>query len=489
MLRSLLTRLGFVLLTIGVLAGCSAAAESTPSPTVAFTECRITAETAAVSLPARCTTLAVPEAYADPAGATITLSVAVVPALGNAVRPDPLLLIAGGPGQAAQQAFAPIIPLLRDLRQNRDIVLVDQRGTGNSTPFPCALTDSSDADLAAWVANCLEQMPHDPAQFTTEAMVQDLEQVRVALGYPQWNLIGVSYGTRVAQHYARRFPAQTRSLVLDGVVRPDMPIGAEIPRDGQRALDLLFTRCANDPDCAAAFPNLRSDFTALLDQLATPVTISLADPLTGQPVEVELTRDLAASTIFNLSYAVESSALIPLLIQAAVQGDLRPLAAQSQMVTAQALNMINLGLRLSVICAEDAPFFPATLPAAEASYLGVTLADQFIAPCSDWPQQPAPADLRTPLQSDIPALLLSGSADPVTPPENGDIVAATLPNSLHIVVEHQAHNIFYRGCLLRQIAAFVEAASVSAVDPACVAQIQPTAFFSSVNGPAQEVLR
>jgi pimeloyl-ACP methyl ester carboxylesterase len=490
MFRSILARVGLLLLAIGGLTSCAA---EQPRPAqqaqtdLPFSECRLTAAEAAVSVIARCTTIAVPENHAEPTGAAITLNVTVIPALSRNTQTDPLVLIAGGPGQAAGSAFTPLLNSLRDIRQTRDLILVDQRGTGGSTPLACPdaplETDTAEA-LAAWTRTCLDTIAYDPTQFTTEAAVRDLELVRAALRYEQLNILGVSYGTRVAQHYARRFPERTRSLVLDGVVRPELAIGAEFAADGQRALDRMFDRCADDPACAGAFPNLRADLSRLLAELeAAPMTVQLADPLTGAPTELTLDRQLAAITILNLTYAPETTALLPLLIQTAAEGDLRPLAAQSLLITRQALATINLGMRLSVICAEDAPHFPATAPDA-TSYLGTSVVEQLSASCALWPADPAPADLRTPLQSAIPALLLSGEADPVTPPINGDAVVAGLPNGVHIVAPGQGHNIFFRGCVPRLIAGFLDAGSAAGLDVGCVERLTPTPFFTGFNGPA-----
>ncbi len=491
MFRSTLTRVGCLLLAFALLTGCATTNDSAttqPAASIPFTECRLSAPEAAVSLAARCTTLEVPANHADPAGATISLNIVVAPALGNSVRNDPLVLIAGGPGQASSSAFTPLIGTLRDIRQTRDLVLVDQRGTGGSAPLQCPAdtleSTAADAAFDAWVRECLALVSGDPTQFTTDAAVRDLDLVRAALGYEQLNLLGVSYGTRVAQHYARRFPEHTRSLVLDSIARPELAIGAEFARDGQRALDLMFERCSAEPTCAAAFPNLQADFNLLLaERFATPATVQLDDPQTGVATEVVLNRDLVATTVLNLTYAPETTALVPLLIHTAAQGDLRPLAAQSLLITQQALDSISLAMRFSVICAEDAPFFPNTTPDATTSYLGESIAQQLSAPCAIWPTAEAPADLRTPLQSDVPALLLSGAADPVTPPANGDTVAATLPNSLHIVAPGQGHNVFFRGCMPRLITTFIDTGSVNDLDPSCVEQLQPTPFFTSFSGP------
>lgn len=482
-----------ILLVAVLLAGCAAPAPAaTPAPQIALAPCRLSAPLVANSVAAECGTLTVPENPADPAGRTIDLRIAVVPAISRGAAADPLFLLAGGPGQAATEAFVTVIPSLRAVNQTRDLVMVDQRGTGGSAPLACpidpALADVSADDPAygAWLARCRDGLAGDPAFYTTAVAVGDLDAVRAALGYAQINLLGVSYGTRAALTYLRLFPERVRSLVLDGVVPPDLPIGAAMAQDAQAALDLTFSRCGADPRCSAAFPNLSASFQALLDRLAAaPAEVALDDPFTGAPTSVTLTRELAAISVQTLSYAPETAALLPLLIHTAqVDGDLRPLAAQSLLIGQQLADSIAVGMRLSVVCAEDVPFFPADAAAQSAgSYLGDDLIAQFQASCAAWPHAAPAAEGRAPLESDVPALLLSGEADPVTPPAYGEAVARALPNSRHIVAPGQGHNVFYRGCLPGLVASFIEAGSAADLDAACVDLLKPTPFFTSFAGP------
>lgn len=478
-----------------VLAGCAAPAapaSEARTPTLALTPCRLSAAGAPRTLAAECGTLLVPEDYANPAGRLIELRIAVLPAIGRAPASDALVLLAGGPGQAATNAFIAVLPTLSQANQTRDIVLVDQRGTGASNPLQCRLPDDDpallnagpdDPALQAWFEDCLKELNGDPRQYTTANAARDLEAVRLALGYQQLSLLGVSYGTRLAQTYLRLFPAQTRALILDGVVPPDMAIGAAMDADSQRALDLSFAACAADPACAAAFPDPARELNALLEQLAAePVRVTLDDPFTGLPTDVELSREAVASTIFSLSYSPETTALIPLLIARAYQaGDLRPLAAQSLILGRRNSETIAIGLRNAVICTEDVPHYPAT--PTNVGYLGSFISEIFAASCRAWPQGEADPAARTLLRSAVPTLLLSGERDPVTPPAYAEAVAAGLPNSVHLVAQGQGHNIFFRGCIPGLIAEFLNAGSVANLDVSCAARLDAPPFFTRMTGP------
>lgn len=475
------------------LAGCAAApAPAGDAPALATAPCRLSAPGLAQTFSAECATLSVPEDPASPGGRAIELSVAVLPAISRAPAPDPLFLLAGGPGQAATEAFVPLLPALRQANQARDLVLVDQRGTGGSSALRCPLDDDEleqamepeDPAFRAWLEACLAGLDADPRLYTTAVAMGDLDAVRAALGYEQVNLLGVSYGTRAALTYLRLYPERVRSLVLDGVVPPDMAVGAEMARDGQRALDLALDACAADPGCHAAFPDVRADLAALLDRLAaSPATVALDDPFTGAPAEVRLTRAVAASTIFTLSYSPEATALLPLLIHTAQrEGDLRPLAAQSLIVGREAADSIALGMRNAVLCAEDVPHYPAT-PGDGPGYLGDLMTRAFETACAVWPRGEAGPAARQPVSSGVPALLLSGERDPVTPPAYGDAVAAGLPNGLHIVAPGQGHNVFFRGCIPGLVADFLAAGSAAGLDAGCVQRLGAPPFFTSFTGP------
>jgi pimeloyl-ACP methyl ester carboxylesterase len=486
---------------LGLLAACAAATPRPASParTLALSECQLSAPGLAAHLEAQCGTLLVPEDRATANGRQIALNVAVIPAVSRSPAPDPLFILTGGPGQAATESYLQLASAFERINQKRDIVLVDQRGTGQSNPLRCS-ADDDDADFAALPAE--QQQARQTARlqacraalepeadlrlYTTAIAMADLEAVRVALGYDLVNLYGVSYGTRAAQTYMKLYPEHLRAVILDGVVPQTDALGLYVARDAQRALDLIFTRCAAQADCAGRFPNLRADFEAVLSEVAArPIEIPIKHPLTGRDTPVTLTRDDVALTVRFMSYAPEQVALLPLLLHTAAQGDYAPLAAQGLMVGESLASSISGGMGLSVHCAEDAPFIdPAQAAAAVAgTYYGDLQLRQFELACALWPRGDLPADFKEPVQSDLPVLLLSGEADPVTPPENGDRVAQTLPNSLHLVAPGQGHNVILRGCLPTVAKDFIEQGSVAALDTACVQAIEAAPFFVDFTGP------
>ncbi len=490
---------GVWLLACLLLAACAvgapAAAPGT-SPKLDLADCQLTAPGVTSSLKARCGTWAVPEDRSNAAGRKIDLRVAIVASVSRSPAPDPLFFITGGPGQAATESFVLLASAFDQIRQKRDIVLVDQRGTGQSGALHCSGDDQADeafslsdaeaqARLKQELTACLSGLKADPRFYTTAIAVQDFEDVRAALGYEKINLYGVSYGTRVAQAYLHDYPQHARTVILDGVVPQDEALGLNVARDAQRALDLIFGRCAAEAGCQAAFPNARAEFDSVLAALAEePARVTLPHPVTGKLLEVRLTRRQAASTVRLLSYSPETAALLPLLIHVAAQGNYAPLAAQSLMVSEDLSRSVSLGLNLSVVCAEDAPFLqPEALAQANRdTYLQSTEADNIQFMCSLWPRGDIPSDFRQPVSSTVPVLLISGEADPVTPPANADEVAQTLPQSLRLVVPGDGHNVIYRGCLPRVAADFVKSGTAQGLDTACVQDIRPLPFFVSFTG-------
>ncbi|HEY3345312.1 MAG TPA: alpha/beta fold hydrolase [Anaerolineaceae bacterium] len=482
-----------ILFSAWLLTACSPAAWLAPAPTptqpepIEMSACRLTGAAAS----AECGVLDVLEDRANPSGARIHLAVARIPSVSRSPQPDALFLIAGGPGQAATQAFLPTISAFDRIHQDRDIILVDQRGTGSSSPLTCPnpntaqsllAPDPSPSQMAEVTQACLKGLHADPRHYTTQDFTADLDQVRDALGYAQIDLLGVSYGTRAALEYLRAYPQRVRSLVLDGVAPPDWPIGADAPANADRAMQAILVRCAQDPACHAAFPALAQEFADLFASLDShPPVLTLPDPASGEPIQLNLTHARAAAALYTLSYSAQTAALIPLLVHTAATGDPSRLAAQYLVIQRQLRENLADGLYLSVVCAEDAPFFPAD-PAGQVSYLPDGAAG-LQAECAAWPHVGQPAALRQPLHSNVPVLLLSGADDPVTPPENAARVAQTLPNSLQLVASGLGHNVVFQGCLPRLTAEFIAQASPKGLDTVCVSTIRPDPFFLSFAGP------
>jgi pimeloyl-ACP methyl ester carboxylesterase len=484
-------------LVVAFLAGCSNRDRPAgdKASTASFAPCQLSAPGAGVHVAARCTTVTVSEKAGDTAGRQIPLRVAVVPSLNRAPDADPMYVLVGGPGQAATEAY----PLMQDsfaaVHRDRDIVLVDQRGTGSSNALRCpsadsddALADLTEAQIVARTAACRTQLEQraELTEYTTARAVDDLEQVRAALGHERINLYGISYGTRVAQEYLRRHPAQTRSVVLDGVVPPDEPLGRDMAADAQRAVELIAQRCAGDAACHEAFPSFSGDLAALRDRLVgSPAAVALVHPISGTEVRGSYGEQAFGQTVRLLSYAPETAALLPLLVHRALDpGDVATLAAGALLVADPLEAGLAAGMSNSVVCSEDLPFFTAAEAdaASRTSYLGATSARLLRAACDAWPRGQAPAEARTLVSSTVPVLLLSGEADPVTPPENGERVATALPNSRHLVAVGQGHGVAGRGCLPRVMADFVAAGSVAGLDAACVDELAAPPFFLTPAG-------
>jgi pimeloyl-ACP methyl ester carboxylesterase len=458
-----------------------------------FSACQIGGSDSPEHLPAKCTTLTVPEDRGHPEGKQIGLHVAVLAARASKPKADPLFFIAGGPGQASTEAYVQEAQAFSRVHGDRDLVLVDQRGTGGSNRLDCPASDMrdlnpSDAAIVKATEACLKQLPGDPRFYTTSVAVEDLDAVRRALGYGQINLYGISYGTRVALQYLREYPQSTRSVVLDGVVPADLAVGPDVSLDAQRALELIFRRCEQDSGCHAAFPDLAGSFATLQHELqAHSVAVTLRDPLTGAPRSENLDWDQVAGAVRLMSYQSETVALLPLLIhQAGSAHDYAPLMGDALIFSEEIGQSFARGMGAAVLCTEDAPFYkddPASRKAMQETYLGALTVDQVAKSCRVWPKGVMTSDFKQAVVSDKPALLLSGEDDPVTPPANAARAARTLSNSLSLVVPGQGHGNVFRGCVPKLLAQFIAAASVKGLNSGCVKGIKPFPFFVNFSGP------
>lgn len=486
-----------ITLFIALLASGPAAAT-----TLELTDCRINAGPGSPSMKARCGTLTRPldpqrgrgpsdEKGSDPV--EIELRVVVVPALNLTPEPDPLLPIAGGPGQGSVRFYASYSWAFEEVRKNRDILLIDQRGTGESASMDCEFDDAmaegeySTELTVEYTRLCLEQQPYDPRFFTTSVAVTDIEAVREALGYPALNLYGVSYGTRVAQHFARRYPESTRTVVLDGVVPPQLSLGPEISTESQRAVDNILARCAEDEGCNERFPRVAEDFKAIVATLReAPAKIRVPNPSTGRLEDVAFGEGELAAAIRLLAYHPNSIALMPLLIHEAGAGNYVPLASQYMMTMIAMMDSMSLGMHNSVMCAEDVPFYDETTidyDGLAASYMGAFQLQALEAICSVWPSGPIDDDFKLPLSSSLPVLLLSGDADPITPPRYADLASINLSNALHLIGKDQGHGQIGVGCTPRLIADFIAAADPKSVDAECLERSFVMPFFLDFSGP------
>ncbi len=464
-------------------------------PTLGLDEsaCRLEA----ASLPAafaQCATLSVPEDYSDPDGQRLDLFVARIPALTATPRADPLTLISGGPGGSSVDLYLQLRAAFEPARRDRDIILLDQRGTGRSADgFTCTVPDGLGLEtagleeLGAVVEGCLSDFSHDPRFYSTSVAVQDLDQLRRELGIAEWNVYGISYGTRVAQHYLRRFPDAVRSIVLDGVVPAQLVLGPDIAPNAQAALDAIFSRCAEDAACSDRFADLDEKFNTVKRRLASePARFRGNDPLTGEPEDIVFAEEHLQAVIRLMSYSAPTASLLPLVIDDAYDGNYEPLAAQAEIVIQGIAETLGFAMHNSVVCTEDAPFFAsATGTEPTDDYLGTAIVDALTAICDVWPAGVLDEDFKSPVHSDRPVLLLSGEYDPVTPPAYAErAIAGGLTNTRHLVGPGQGHGLVAIGCMPRVLRSFLDSADPQGLEAGCLADEPPTPFFLSFQGPA-----
>lgn len=439
-----------------------------------------------------------------PEGRAIHIHVAVLPALARNKLPDPVFFLAGGPGQSAIDLAGPIQAMLSRFGNRRDIVLIDQRGTGRSAALMCEAPDpwlplaevaSAEAGIER-LRRCameLQKLPHgDLRYYTTPIAVGDAEAVRKAMGVAKINLIGVSYGTRVGLEYLRQFPKQVRSAVLDGVAPPDMGLVASFSADNQAALDAVWKACEADPRCRGRHPDIEKSWRSLLSGL--PKSVAVAHPMSGQMEQLELTRLSVLGAVRSALYAPAVAAVLPSVIHAASQGSYAPLMALSQTMGSRNLRLAE-GMHFAVVCSEDAPADSKgrQVPGRDFGYSFETL---YASVCQSWPKAKVSDDFRVVMPTQVPVLLLSGGDDPATPPRHAQRVAERLgPSAVHLVIPHAAHGVLGLACMRDAVYRFVEdaekraAGAVATVEncaesmPRASAYSRPDPYIDSTSKP------
>jgi pimeloyl-ACP methyl ester carboxylesterase len=456
--------------------------------------CELTLAGTGLTAEAECGFMEVAENPAEPDGRRIMLHLARVPATSRSVEPDPLFLFAGGPGQAATESWLAVAGALRKVNETRDVILIDQRGTGQSNALKCPKAELEASLVIDWddlkeaTIECLNGLDGDPRYYTTTIAMGDYNEVRKALGYEQINLFGVSYGTRAAQVYLRQFPDTVRTVVLDSVVPQTLALGSEHAQVLDDAVSRILQACDADSDCHEVFPGTPGLLLELMASLKDePREVTFPHPYTGKPETITFDRDVLGSSIRFLAYSSATQAMLPLLIhEAATSGNLQRLASQVMMVAGSLQEMISSGMEMSVMCAEDYPQFPPIdldSPEPEDSLMGNMMLKATQVRCSVWPRGERPDDFHTALVSDKPVLLLSGEFDPVTPPRYADEVASHMPNSLSLVAPGQGHSVLGQGCIGSIMTDFVNRASVEELETDCIDQLQSSPFFVGLTGP------
>ena len=399
-----------------------------------------------------CGTVTVPEDRAGSQRRRIAINYIVVPARRSASH-EPVFLFAGGPGQGSTTIAPLTMGWLAPVRETRDLVFVDQRGTGSSNPLTCK-SDSHTRPEQAFghvfrpdvVRDCRAALEPraDLTRYTTSHAVDDIDDVRARLGYERILLWGGSYGTRLAQAYARRHPSRVVAMVLDGVAPFDIQLPSTYARGAQEAIDRVFAACRGSAACAEAYPDLEREFDDILARLrAGPVETSVRRR-DGRPVPVRLTAGDFGYAVRGILYDSEAAARLPEMIhRAAATGDLSAFAQRYWARAVTLERVIAHGLHLSVLCPEDVALVQeAELEArTRGTFLGRYLFDEYREACRQWPPVPVDPEMTRPLAVDVPVLLLSGYFDPVTPPAFAERVARSLPASRHVVDPSGGHGV------------------------------------------------
>jgi len=419
------------------------------------------------------------------AGRTIDLNVVVLPAFDQKTKAGPLFDLAGGPGAAATEGARFYAEQGKGYRRRRDVVLVDQRGTGKSNPLSLPgkrtpqdyLSEMYPVDYVKRLRQTLERRA-DLTQYTTSIAMDDLDDVRAWLGYDRINLIGTSYGTRAALVYLRRHPERVHTVTLIGVAPTYLKMPMYHAQAGARAMELLLKQCEQNAQCHEAFPQIRDDWTSVLSQLGRePARVEYSPSDKSAPVNLEIQRDIFAEKIRTWMYGRDQASRIPLIVHHAAQGDFGPFLREA--IRPSIPDFIADGMYLSVTCAEDIPFInqeeAAKLNAGNP--FGNYRVFQQTRACSMWPQGKIPYDFREPVSSNVPVLLFSGNMDPVTPPQRGEEVALYLPNSRHVIIPQAGHGfdgLAEPECVDRIIMEFMETGEAKDLDVGCLERmVQP----------------
>lgn len=457
---------------------------------------------APLSQNAQCGRLWVSENPQDPQSKKIALNVLRIPAVNPVPEPNPLFVIAGGPGQAAVEVAESMYALFGEVRKNRDIVFVDQRGTGQSNPLPCELARELGAKLTraeqealerAALKRCIASIAPYAAYYTTPYAVQDLDAVRAALGYETINLWGGSYGSRVVLEYLRRYPEHTRASVIDGVAPVAIALPWSMEADALAALQAINQQCAATPECRANYGDIVEKAQAVARRLEeNPQAITIMHPRTQAKITVNIAAQDFSGVIRLALYSRDLAALLPQVISSASSGDYAVLAALMHLATAKSeMAGINYALHYTVICNEDYPLYKDKM--AESTnvflttnvFLKTKMVQTYAEICAQWPRAPLPADYWQPIRSDLPVLALSGAVDPVTPPYWAELVRGGLPNLTALVAPGGHHIISAEGCTAQLISAFIAKGDGKALDARCIQNIQPLAIHLPPSAMAQ----
>jgi pimeloyl-ACP methyl ester carboxylesterase len=437
--------------------------------------------------PVRCVTLDVPRDYDQPNAGSLKVTAVIIPASTGRPSPDPVVLLAGGPGQPASSLAGLLPALIGEARKTRDVVLFDLRGMGLSESLNCPGMDQLSlvepdtpvadtmAQMEKFARECLARYGDKALNHTSREAVEDLERFRQAMDYPALNLWGGSFGTRIAQHYVRAYGQHTRAVVLDAAAPVGLSVLASGAMSPDRSLEAVVSACEKDTACAKRYPSFRADIAGVLARLdAGPVTGVAADPVTGKRGGFALDRLVVGNAIRVSLYSKSTAELLPFAIAEAAKDNWGPILSMAGAVFDEQLSM---GAQFSALCAEDWRQADALAPAERTGKLMRDGYYRFFSPaCAVWPIDPLPPEMLKPFKSNVPALVLSGAYDPVTPPELGEQAVAQFAKGHHLVVPNGFHGNSTPRCLARMIGEFIETLSPPP-DEDCIVRLPSLHFF------------
>lgn len=487
------------LLACLVLAACDSAVERTEEKVQAsmLSPCPGFVETGKPPLVqgAECGELQVYENTEAQSGPQIALNIMRLPAINPVPATDPLFVIAGGPGQSAIDIAEQLFYVFNDVRKNRDIVFIDQRGTGKSQPLNCTQLDDIDPHLTLaqqkvvmleGLRECVAEHGTRMEFYTTPYAVHDLDSVRRALGYQQLNLWGVSYGTRVALEYMRRYPENVRTSVLDGVAPVTMGLPWSAETDALAALETIQQQCLQLDECSRRYGDILHKANAVADRLwEQPVDVETDHPLTRLPYRVNMNHQTFAGVVRMALYSRDLARILPLAIHEAYEQDYKLMSALISLAESRSgFASISLAMHYNILCNEDYALYREHGVSEGKGFLRLGQVDSFHEICEIWPRYPLPDEYFSAPRGDTPTLLLSGARDPVTPPHWAEVAMEHLSHAQHAVAPGGHHSITRDGCAPQLIAQFIEKGSLHQLDVECINNILPLQPYRTVDPDA-----
>lgn len=428
-------------------------------------------------------------------GRKIALNILVIPAISSKPAADPVFVLAGGPGQAAVSVVKAIGNYLVKLNQDRDLVFIDQRGTGESNPLNCNSPAGKD-EMGRYFAEgvnvenlreCRAQLERNAnlTMYTSAIAMDDLDEARAALGYEKINLFGGSYGTYAGFVYMRQHPERVRTAILEGVTPIEAKIILPFAKGVEHSLERMFTDCAADKDCNSAFPTLRNELKEVAAKLAKqPATFETTNLITGKRESVTLSRNVFADQVRMMLYIPLYWRWLPLLIHEANANNFGPFASIAHANIAGLTGQLAGGMSLSVLCAEDVPFITEEEIRSHTAgtFYGDYRARTSSRACEQWPKAKVAASFTDPVKSDLPILMITGDLDPVAPPWLAAGAARLLPNSRHISIPNTGHHFRFE-CIDNLFVEFLSKGSAKGLDGSCVKEIDRPPFVTKLPPP------